>query len=157
MLRITLLSLALGACTASTTTAPMGPSSPPPMAAEPVAAEPVATGAEFDPSGWTVLGEQTVEGRGDRDVIEVGGKDAGRFDRVAIVVLDSDVEVNDIVILFGNGTTFEPKLKHAFREGTRSRVIDLPGKDRAIRAVELHYGNTPGTGKARVQVWGRAR
>jgi hypothetical protein len=154
MLRTALLALALGACTASTTTAPMAPSSAPPP---PPASEPVATGTEFDPSGWTVLGEQTVEGRGDRDVIEVGGKEAGRFDRVAIVVQDSDVEVEDIVILFGNGTTFEPKMKHFFREGTRSRVIDLPGKDRAIRAIELHYSNTPGTGKARVQVWGRAR
>ena len=48
----------------------------------------------------------------------------------------------------GNSETF-------FREGQRTRVIDLPGDDRVIARIELAYRNLPGGGRARVEIWGR--
>jgi hypothetical protein len=33
-------------------------------------------------------------------------------------------------------------------------VIDLPGGARVIRRVEFRYGNLPGGGRARVELWG---
>jgi len=110
----------------------------------------------FDSKGWTLLGEQTVDGRRDKDTIKVG-KYAGQFDQLTMVVQDSDLELRDFVVKFGDGDRdrWSPNLKHVFKEGQRSRVIDLPGKDRVIKRIELSYANLPGGGKAKVQIWGR--
>ncbi|MGE0404038.1 MAG: hypothetical protein AB7T06_45445 [Kofleriaceae bacterium] len=111
----------------------------------------------WDQNGWTMLGEQKVGGgrRGDRDRIRVG-RDEGRFRQLTIVVLDSDIELYDVKVKFGRGPMFDPRIKSAvFREGTRTRVIDLPGDRRVIRSIEFAYRNLPGGGKARVQVWGK--
>jgi hypothetical protein len=42
-----------------------------------------------------------------------------------------------------------------FREGARTRAIDLPGDDRRIQRIELQYKNLPGGGKARIEIWGK--
>jgi hypothetical protein len=108
----------------------------------------------FDATGWTLLGSQTVDRARDRDVIAVG-KYQGRFDKLTLVVVDSDLELADMTIVFGNGDRWSPKLRHAFKEGSRSRAIDLPGDNRAIAKIELAYANTKGGGKARVEVYGK--
>ncbi len=36
-----------------------------------------------------------------------------------------------------------------------TRTIDLPGDVRAIRDIELRYGDVPGGGRAHVQMWTR--
>ena len=71
------------------------------------------------------------------------------------VVTESDLEMFDMVIQFGNGGRWSPGLRHFFREGSRSRAIDLPGHVRFIRDVELVYGNMPGGGRAHVELWGQ--
>jgi hypothetical protein len=103
-----------------------------------------------------MLGERTVDGRrrSDRDTIEVGRAE-GKFRRVTVVVLDSDLEMIDMDIKFGRGENFHPEVRQVFNEGTRTRVIDLPGDDRVIKRIEFKYKNLPGGGKARVQVWGK--
>lgn len=108
----------------------------------------------FDPTGWVLLGTQTVNGKKDHDVIKVGKK-LGKFDQVTLVVSDSDLTLDDFVVTFGNGETFDPKVKHDFKEGARSRAIDVPGENRFIKTIELKYANLPGGGKATVQVYGR--
>ena len=90
---------------------------PPPKPIEPPPPPPAPS---WDPVGWTLLGSQTVEGKKDRDTYVVGKK-AGKLDRITIVVKDSDLEMIDFVVVFENGQTFEPKLKHTFREGERTR------------------------------------
>jgi hypothetical protein len=122
------------------------PVEPPPVT---LPVEPV-----FDPAGWTLLGSQSVDGKKDRDTYYVGKK-KGRFDRVVIVVKDSDLEMLDFVITFENGQKFEPKLTHKFHEGQRSRSIDLPKSDRYIKQIDVKYANTPGGGKARVELYGK--
>jgi hypothetical protein len=115
---------------------------------------PPATGWKFDATGWTLLGSQGVDGRRDKDVIRVGNY-KGAFDQLTLVVVDSDIELKDFTVVFNNNTKWSPRLQHTFKEGARSRVIDLPGKDRRIARIELAYANLPGGGKAKVEVYGR--
>ncbi len=106
----------------------------------------------WNASGWTLLGEQSVDGRRDRDKIKIG-RDEGKFSRLTMVVLDSDLELIELEIKFGNGKPFRPEVRHLFNENTRTRVIDLPGDRRVIKWIELRYRNLPGGGRARVQIW----
>ncbi len=111
----------------------------------------------WDQNGWIMLGEQKVGGgrKGDRDRIKVG-RDEGKFRQLTFVVLDSDIELYDVKVKFGRGPVFDPQIKEAvFREGTRTRVIDLPGDRRVIKTIDFAYRNLPGGGNARVQVWGK--
>jgi hypothetical protein len=108
---------------------------------------------DWDSRGWTMLGERTVGGNVDRDRIDVGRYE-GRFNKLTLVVQDSDLELLDFTIHFGDRTKYEPRLAHYFREGQRTRVIDLPPGEQVIRHIEIKYRNLPGGGRARVQVWG---
>lgn len=108
----------------------------------------------FDSTGWTLLGTQGVAGGRDRDTIRIG-KRKGGFDQLTMVVSDSDLDLQDMTIVFTNGQKWSPKFKQVFREGQRTRVIDLPGKDRTIARVELVYANLPGGGRAKVELYGR--
>jgi len=100
------------------------------------------------------MGEAWVNGQVDRDYIRVG-KYEGRFARVMLVVTDADLELHDMVIQFGNGQRWAPGVRYFFREGSRSRAIDLPGHVRFIRDVELVHGNvTPGR-RAHAELWGQ--
>jgi hypothetical protein len=109
----------------------------------------------WDSNGWMSLGEQTVHGKTDNDVIQVGVKE-GKFAKLTLVVEDSDIELFDLVIHFGNGETYSPTTRHYFKEGSRTGLIDLPGDARYVKKVVFKYGNLPGGGKARIQLWGVA-
>jgi hypothetical protein len=108
----------------------------------------------WDATGWTLLGSQSVEGKKDKDTYAVGRK-VGKLDKLTVVVKDSDLEMLDFVVVFENGQKFEPKIKHTFKEGERTRAIDLPGNDRWIKQINVRYANLPGGGKARVEIYGR--
>lgn len=109
--------------------------------------------AQFDAhSKWDKLGERWVDGKVDRDVIPVGRRE--RYSSIKLVVEHSDVEIFDVVVVFGNGETFSPGTRLVFGQGTTSRVIDLPGALRHIERIEFRYGNLPGGGRAQVEVWG---
>jgi hypothetical protein len=110
--------------------------------------------AGWDSSGWQLLGERSVTGRYDHDTITVGAY-KGRFDKLSMVVLDSDLELLDLEVRFKTGRPYHPATRHHFREGSRSRIFDLPGSDRVIRSIELRYKNVPGGGNAKVQIWAR--
>lgn len=101
---------------------------------------------------WTKLGERWVDGGNDRDVISVGGRD-GDFRRIMIVVENSALEMYDVDVVFGDGSQFSPRTRHVFGPSTRSNVIDLPGNRRTIRTVAFRYGNLPGGGKAKAELW----
>lgn len=103
-------------------------------------------------TGWQKLGERVVHGRNDRDTIVVTAAE-GRFRRIMLVVEHSALEMDNIVITFGNGETWSPDTRAVFAEDSRSRVIDLPGGDRVIRSVHFRYGNLPGGGRAQIELW----
>jgi hypothetical protein len=109
---------------------------------------------KFDAKGWTLLGEATVDGARDHDVIDVPRRKKA-ISKVTLVVLDSDLELADVTLNFKNGKSAKLSVKHSFKEGQRSRVIDLPKQKHKIVSIEVLYGNTPGGGKARLQVYGK--
>jgi hypothetical protein len=109
---------------------------------------------KFDTNGWKLLGERTVHGRMDKDRIAVG-KYKGTFSKMTMVVYDSDLELVDFEVKFGKGPAWHPEVRHVFKEGERSRVIDFPGDERAIKFIDFKFKNLPGGGRAKVQVWAR--
>ena len=108
----------------------------------------------WDNHGWTKLGEREVNGRVDHDTIVVGGRH-DKFRSLTIVCENSDLELLDLEVTFGNGEHFHPEVRHVFKEGSRSRQIDFPGDLREVKEINLKYKNFPGGGKARVEVYGR--
>jgi len=112
--------------------------------------------APADPTeGWNRLGRRQVSLRAERDAIS--GLGDGRFRRIMLVVRDADLEMFDVRVIFGNGERFSPATRFYFGEDTRSRVIDLPGDERAIRRIEFAYKSVRGGGggRATIEVFGR--
>lgn len=112
-----------------------------------------ATPASAD-GDWKKLGERSVDGKLDKDVIQVGDDD-GLFTAIQVKVEGSALVMNEIKVFFGNGETFEPKTRLVFDKDSRSRVIDLPGNTRNIKRVDFKYANLPGGGKAQIELWGK--
>jgi hypothetical protein len=90
--------------------------------------------------GWVELGERVVNGKADRDIIHVGRRE-GRFRQLQFVVERSNLEMYDMIVYFGDGSSYSPPTRLAFHAGQASRVIDLPGGARVIKRVEFRYGN----------------
>jgi hypothetical protein len=118
------------------------------------------TSSGWDSRGWVMLGETTVNGhrKVDHDTIAVG-KQEGRFDKLTLVVEDSDLEMVDFTVNFGKGEAWHPPVSHYFREGQRTRLLEFPesawgNTSRSIKTISFAYRNLPGGGRARVQVWG---
>jgi len=147
--------LAVGAGAALAQPRPMPPQRmpPQPMPPQQVPPQQVPPQQVWDARGWVPLGERTVNGQVDHDRIEVG-KYEGKFAKLTMVVENSDLELIDFKIVFGDRTEYHPKLSHVFREGQRTRAIDLPPSEAVIRFIDFTYRNLPGGGQARVQVWG---
>ena len=73
-----------------------------------------------------MLGEQVVDygRRADNDRINVGRYE-GRFSKLTVVVLDSDLELLDFTVNFPRGTAYKPAVNHYFRRspaGDRIRI-----------------------------------
>ena len=68
----------------------------------------------------------------------------------------NDLEMFRVVVTYGNGVDDTIQVRHLFREGSRSRLIDLPGGKRIIRKIVFFY-KTVGPareGRALVKVYG---
>jgi hypothetical protein len=114
----------------------------------------------WDSRGWVQLGEREVHGHGrmENDKIDVGRQD-GRFSKLTIVVEDADLELVAFAVRFGRDQVYQAQVNHFFKEGQRTRVIELPesawGSDgRVIHSIEFAYRNIPGEGHAHVKVFG---
>jgi hypothetical protein len=104
---------------------------------------------------WELLGRKEVSFIVERDTIEVG-RSEGRFRELRIVVEGAPVEMRDIKVTFGDGSTFHPETRLEFRPGSESRSIDLPGRNRFIRKIDFLYRKTSGIFRqATVSVYGR--
>src|SRR5690349_24749753 len=93
----------------------------------------VAHAERWDSKGWIKLGEREVNGRIDHDRIEVG-RHEGKFTKLTLYVENSDLELLDFEITFADKEKFHPEVRHFFKEGARTRVIDLPGDEQIGRA-----------------------
>src|SRR5882762_6369037 len=104
---------------------------------------------------WELLGSRSVSFAVDRDVIDVGARE-GTFDAVRIEVDGGSLEMYNIRITFGNGDTWSPDTRVLFRQGSWSRLIDLPGPARVIGKIEFWYRSRLRRGQATVRVFGRS-
>ena len=116
----------------------------------------VAPGARGGPSPARVLlGERIVAFKADHDVVQVGRYE-GNFRSLIIVVEKNDIELYNVVVVYGNGERDKFKTRYVFRGGTRSRDMQFAAGQRRIRAIEFTY-KTVGDwqdGRARVLVYG---
>ncbi len=90
------------------------------------------------PSNRVFLGELKVDFRVDHDTLVVGAAE-GTFRRIQIEAEGNDIQILDLDVVFGNGMRQDVSVRHIFREGSRSRVIDLRGGARVIRSIKVKY------------------
>ena len=101
---------------------------------------------------WELLGSRRVSFAGEKDVITA--KHQGRFRAIKLEVEGGNLDMYNIRLVFGDGTTFSPDTRVEFREGSWSRTIDLPGDARVIRRIEFWYRSELRRGRATVKVYG---
>jgi hypothetical protein len=111
--------------------------------------------APAGPARSVFLGESTVAYAADHDVIGVGRYE-GSFRSIEFQVEKNDVEIFNLVVVYANGEREKIGTRLVFRQGTRSRLIDLDGGKRHIQSIQFTY-KTVGKwkeGQARVAVFG---
>lgn len=104
---------------------------------------------------WEELGCKEVSLFGtDRDSIRVGRRE-GRFKAIRLYVRGADVEMLNLRVIYANGEPDDLEVKHFFRQGDRSRPLNLRGWERSIDRVEMRYRTIPNfKGLARVCIEG---
>ena len=149
------------------TTTSRGEEAPPPRVAapsEPAPAEletrPDSGAATTAPAGKpseggdVLFGAQYVGFGVDRDVIRVGNE-IGKFDRIRLRVLDNDIFVNELKVVYANGETDTLAVNANVPKNSRTNWIDLKG-DRFIKEIQMVYKSRPSfRGQARVEVFGQ--
>lgn len=95
--------------------------------------------AQYVPrQGWTFLGRSDVDYHTDHVVFQVG-KSYGLFRAVHFSVRGGDIDLDKVVVVFGNGERVTPDLRGHYDENTTSRAIEFPGDVRYIDRVEFTY------------------
>ena len=105
-------------------------------------------------TGEVLFGTQTVGYGVDRDIIRVGAE-VGKFDRIRLRVLDNDIHINSMRVIYANGEAEEVAYDANVAKDTRTRWIALKG-DRFIKEIQLNYRARPNfRGQAYVEVYGQ--
>ncbi len=85
------------------------------------------------------IGSITYEGRPEREVINLNGRD-GDIRAMRFEVRQSDVEVLDLRVVYQNGQSEDIRVRQMFRAGTSSRVIDIVNWRRGlVRQIIITY------------------
>ena len=72
-----------------------------------------------------------------------------------IRVRNAPIYMNDLKVVYANGEPDDLPIRADIRAGGESRAIDLKGRERAIREVQMVYRSRPTfKGFATVEVWG---
>jgi hypothetical protein len=104
--------------------------------------------------GFEFLGASEVSFKVDRDTIRVGRKD-GKFRAIQLRVKKRDIEILDLKVVYANGQPDDISVRSLIRAGGETRQIDLAGRERFIREVQLTYRARTGPFQsARVELWG---
>jgi hypothetical protein len=74
----------------------------------------------------------------DRDVLRVGRAE-GRFKAIRLEARGNDVEMLDLKVFYANGEPDDIRVRSMIKEGTRTRWLDLRGRERAIQKIEMVY------------------
>ncbi|MBK9271552.1 MAG: hypothetical protein IPM48_08130 [Saprospiraceae bacterium] len=107
------------------------------------------------PDKWSKLGSRLVKHDIDKDEIVVTAVE-GLFDALQIRVKKAGINMHRCVVHFGDGSTQEIELKQEFKQGEKSRQINLDGANRIIRKVVFWYDTKNYRRKqALVELWGK--
>ena len=88
---------------------------------------------------WVQLGCQQVTFlTTDRDSIRVG-RSEGRFKALRLLARGNDVEMLDLKVIYANGEPDDIPVRSSIRQGTKTRPLDLRGRERAIQRIEMVY------------------
>lgn len=126
-----------------------------PIAATPTAPVPAtaAPGSQL-PGGAVLFGVQNVGFLRDRDAIRVGAN-LGQFDRIQLRVLDNDVFINEIDVVYVDGTSTRLVVNADIKQNTRTRWLDTNGT-KFIKEINMNYRSRPSLkGQARMEVYGQ--
>lgn len=87
---------------------------------------------------WFYIATTEVRLSGERDVVNVHGKD--KFRAIKFKVTRNALEVYDLNVVFENGQSQNFVVKNVFEPGTESRVLgDFTGNKRRIRSIIFTY------------------
>jgi hypothetical protein len=104
---------------------------------------------------WEILGMRKINYSLDRDEIIVTRAE-GVFTALKVKVKKAPINMQKLVVSFGNGEVEELELRNNFAAGSESRVIDLPGNKRVIKKIVFWYDTKNiANRKGIVEVWGR--
>ncbi|MDD5562778.1 MAG: hypothetical protein PHQ91_03615 [Thermoanaerobaculaceae bacterium] len=87
-------------------------------------------------AGWQALGERIVDFRTNPEAVVAKATD-GTFSKVKIEVSQTNMEIQNVKVVFDDGQSFDVALNKYMGAGS-SRVIDLPSA-KAIQKVEFTY------------------
>ena len=121
----------------------------------PVHAQKVVQPRAAKAGSWVLIGRTQANHTADHDGIDVSGP-FDNFRRVQFRVTDAPLNMQRMVVTYGNGQPDQIDLRQNIPQGGQSRVIDLRGVGtRHIRRIDFWY-NTKGllTGRADVTVFG---
>jgi hypothetical protein len=112
-----------------------------------------ATPGSATAGGDVLFGVQYVGFNVDRDIIRIG-RELGKFDKLRLRVLDNDVFLNEMRVVYTNGDPDVLAISANIPANSRTRWFDLNG-DRFIKEIQLVYKSRPGfRGQARIEVYG---
>jgi len=91
---------------------------------------------------WVELGCKEVSFRVDRDVLPVGRQE-GRFYAIRLYARGGAVEILNLRVVYANGDPDNIPVRHVLDRGERTRPLDLRGRARSIRNIEMVYRALP--------------
>jgi len=104
--------------------------------------------------GDVLFGSQYVGFTVDRDVIRVGNE-IGKFDKVRMRVLDNDIFIKDLKVVYNDGSSDDLAVNAEVKQNTRTQWFSLHG-DRFIKEIQMVYRSKANfKGQARVEVLGQ--
>lgn len=105
------------------------------------------------PEGQLLFGSARVRFRTDKDTIEVG-RDAGQFQTIVFRVLERDIRLDTVTIIYGNGQRDRFDIGRRVRGNSVTPTFKLTG-ERFIDRIEVVYRAAGrGNGPAIIQVYG---
>lgn len=120
---------------------------------------PFGEGLKYN-DGWVLLGAQKTGMVGfDRDSIAVGGKSQG-FDQIRITAKEKAVTLNNIRVVYDDGTDETIAVKTRLDAGATSDPLPIKGRSSSIVRIEPRYrsrffGYAPkGNNDSTIEVWG---
>lgn len=134
--------------------APVRPGSGVPVAVAPTVPKAnTARPGTITAGGDVLFGAQSVGFGIDRDIIKVG-TEFGKFDKIRLRVLDNDIFINELRVVYSNGDPAVLAVAANIPANSRTKWFALKG-DRFIREIQLVYKSRPGfRGQARIEVYG---